>query len=232
VGEEVVEHVPHLVHPFYRRPGEDLHHRQGPVPHLDLDHPVIQPSLPEHNPEFLPRVLRGVLACFEPHRGWTAAARGDQQVEEAFLGQLGRPLTHGSRPLPLEHVDGDVDQIPDDGVDIPPDVADLGELGRLDLQEGGLGQLGQSPRDFCLTDAGGTDHDDVLRGHLVPKVRGQSLPPPPVPDRDGNRPLGRVLADDILIQLGDDLSRRQRVHRISPIRPARPRAPHSSSMVI
>jgi hypothetical protein len=37
-------------------------------------------------------------------------------------------------------LDGHVDQVAHDGVDVLADVADLGELGRLDLDEGRIGQ--------------------------------------------------------------------------------------------
>ena len=35
------------------------------------------------------------------------------------------------------------------------------------------------------------------------------LPPPAIADGDGDGPLGRVLADDVAIEFGDDLSRGQ-----------------------
>jgi hypothetical protein len=48
-------------------------------------------------------------------------------------------------------------------VDVAADIADLGELGRLDLQERRLRQLGQPAGDLGLAAAGGADHQDVLR---------------------------------------------------------------------
>ena len=41
------------------------------------------------------------------------------------------------------------------------------------------------------------------------------LPPPAVADGDGHGPLGVVLADDVPVQLGHDLPRRQVAHGIS-----------------
>jgi hypothetical protein len=64
-------------------------------------------------------------------------------------------------------LDGDLDEVADDGVDVAADVADLGELGRLDLDEGRVGQPRQAARDLGLADAGGADHQDVLRRDLV-----------------------------------------------------------------
>ncbi len=71
-----------------------------------------------------------------------------------------------------------------------PDVADLGELGRLDLHEGRVGELGQPPRDLGLAHAGGADHQDVLRRDLLAQRIGHLLAPPAVAQRDGHRALG------------------------------------------
>ena len=71
-------------------------------------------------------------------------------------------------------LDGHFDQVADDGVDVLADVADLGELGRLDLDEGRVGQPRQAARDLGLAHAGGPDHQDVLRRDLA----AQRLGPP------------------------------------------------------
>ena len=216
VWEEVVEHVPQLIHPLYPCPRDNLDHGQRPVPDLNLHHSIIQLPLPHHSAEFFPGFLGGSLGCLKPNRLRTCPAWGDEEIKESLLGQLGRPLSHRSRPLTLNHVDRNVGQIPDDGVHIPSHIANLGELGRFDLQEGGLGQLGQSPGNLGLPNAGGTDHDDVLGRHLVPEFRRQLLPPPPIAYRDGDRLLCRVLADDVSIQLGHNLSGCQLFHRTVP----------------
>ncbi len=101
---------------------------------------------------------------------------------------------------------GDVDQVADDRVDVAADVADLGELGRLDLDERGLGQAGQAARDLGLADAGGPDHQDVLRRDLAAQGLLDVLAPPAVAQRDGDGALGAVLADDVLVQLVDDFA--------------------------
>src|SRR5262249_14749306 len=68
-----------------------------------------------------------------------------------------------------------------------------------------LGEPGQTAGDLGLPHAGGSDHDDVLRSHLVPELGGQVLAAPAVAERDGHRSLGALLADDVAVQLGDDL---------------------------
>src|SRR5438552_3899801 len=77
----------------------------------------------------------------------------------------------------------------------------------------GNGRSRQAPRDFGLADAGRADHQDVLRRDLLGQIRRRLLPPHPVAQRDRHGPLGRVLADDVLVELGDDLPRRQRFGR-------------------
>jgi hypothetical protein len=59
-------------------------------------------------------------------------------------------------------LDRHVDQVADDGIHVLAHVADLGELGGLDLDEGRVGQPGQAARNLGLADTGGADHQDVL----------------------------------------------------------------------
>ena len=104
-------------------------------------------------------------------------------------------------------LDADIDQVADDGVDIAADVANLGELGRFDLDERGIGQLGQAPRDFRLADAGRADHEDVFRRDFVAQRFFHLLAAPAVAQRDGDGALGGALADDVFIELGDRKTR-------------------------
>ena len=75
----------------------------------------------------------------------------DQRVEHALLGgELGL----GARP-PCAAARGscamrDLDEVAHDLLDVAADIADLGELGRLDLEERRLGELRQAARDLGL----------------------------------------------------------------------------------
>ncbi len=97
-----------------------------------------------------------------------------------------------------------------DRFDVAADVADLGELAGLDLEEGRGGQLGQAAGDLGLADAGRADHEDVLGRDLVGQVGRQRW-------RRRKRLrramatafLAALLADDVLVELGDDLPGRQ-----------------------
>ena len=64
-----------------------------------------------------------------------------------------------------------------------------------------------------LPDPGRADHDDVVRGDLVPDVVRRLRAAPPVPDGDGDRLLGRLLAHDVAVELRHDLPGR---HLLQP----------------
>ncbi len=104
----------------------------------------------------------------------------------------------------------DLDQVAHHRLDVAPDVAHLGELGCLHLEERRLREARQAPRDLRLADARRPDHQDVLRRHLLRHLRRQLLPAHAVAQGDRDRALRVVLADDVLVQLRDDLARRER----------------------
>ena len=103
--------------------------------------------------------------------------------------------------------DRDLDQVAHDLLDVAADIADLGELGRLDLDEGRAGEPGEPARDLGLADAGRADHQDVLGQHFLAQLLVELQPPPAVAQRDRDRALGIGLADDVAVELGDDLAR-------------------------
>ena len=102
---------------------------------------------------------------------------------------------HFLEPLLAHHVDAELDQVAHHRLDVAADVADLGELRRLDLDERRLRQPRQPPRDLGLADAGRPDHQDVLRRDLLGELRRQLLAPHAVAQRDRDGALGRRLAD-------------------------------------
>ena len=191
------------------------------VAQLELDLVVVELARAQHAAELGPGVGAGALA--------------HQRVEHALLGGelgLGRDLL--AQPL-AGHADGDLHEIADDLLDIAADIADLGEFGRLDLEEGRLGQLARRRAISVLPTPVGPDHQDVLGQHLLAQLLGQLLAAPAVAQRDGDGALGLVLADDVAVELGDDLARGEAlgrrldlrglrlvgggsvVHRLSPI---------------
>ena len=128
---------------------------------------------------------------------------GDQAL---LRRQLGLRLHLLARGL-AQHGDAGLHQVARDALDVAADVAHLGELGRLHLQERRLRQLRQTAGDLGLADAGGADHQDVLRHHLLAHRLRQLLAAPAVAQRDRDRALGVVLAHDEAVELGDDFAR-------------------------
>ena len=145
---------------------------------------------------------------------------GQEQVEQPLLGQLARARPDLLLLLLAHHRDGELGQVADDRLDVAADVADLGELRGLDLDEGRLRELGEPAGDLGLPDAGRADHDDVLRRDLVAQRLRHLLPAPAVAQRDGDGALGVALADDVAVELGDDLAGREASGIGSPRHPA------------
>jgi hypothetical protein len=153
--------------------------------------------------ELLPR-RAGVVtrACGKPD----IARWRQQDVEDPVLGGVlgaGGDLLH-FRLAGL--LDRHVDQVANDRVDIAADIADLGELRGFDLDEWGIGQPRKATRDLGLADTGRADQQDVLRRDLGTQRVGHLLAPPAVAQRDRNRTLRTVLADDVLVQFVNDFS--------------------------
>ena len=140
--------------------------------------------------------------------------RRQEQVDQPLLGAGPGAVADLERLLLAHHLHGDLGQVADDGFDVAPDVAHLGELGRLDLDERRVGQPGEPPRDLRLADARRADHQDVLRQDLARHLGLELLPPPAVAQRHRHRLLGALLPDDELVELRDDLARRQRPRRL------------------
>jgi len=98
-----------------------------------------------------------------------------------------------------------VDKVAYHGLNIPTHIADLGELGRLDLDERRIGQTRQTARNLGLAHAGGANHQDVLRRDLGAQAGINLLAAPAVAQRDRHGALGTGLANDMAVEFGDDL---------------------------
>ena len=174
---------------------------RGRLGHVELDHRVVQFAALQLAAEHLARLLAGVLA--------------GQRLDHPVLGGAMRLGAHLLAHPRAGFDDGGIDQIADDAVHVAADIADFGELRRLDLQERRAGELGQPAADLGLADAGRADHQDVLGIDLVAQVGRKLAAPPAVAQRHGDGPLGFVLADDVAVEFGDDLARGQGAHGVS-----------------
>ena len=137
--------------------------------HVDLDLLVIEPALAQLLAQLLARPLRLLADRRRPDRRSPASrGSGGSSRSRTRSSAACRAFSRTSAmPLLADHVDGDLDEVADHRLDVAPDVADLGELRRLDLDERRLRQLRQPPRDLGLADAGRADHQDVLRRDLL-----------------------------------------------------------------
>ena len=190
-----------------RRSGDDLERRKRLLADVDLDDAGVEPA----GAQLLAKPLARLRLLVADRRRILVrrdrTGRRQQQVEQPLLGVLPRLAAHLLEPLLAHHVDAELHQIADHRLDVAADVADLGELRRLDLDERRLREPRQPARDLGLPDAGRPDHQDVLRRDLLGELRRQLLPPHAVSQRDRDRALGGGLADDVLVELGDDLAR-------------------------
>ena len=160
--------------------------------HLDLDLLVVE--------------LAGAQLLAEGILGRCACVRADQRVEHALLGRVLGARRHVLALPFARQRDRDLDEVAHDLLDVAADIADLGELGRLDLEERRAGEPREPARNLGLADAGRADHQDVLRQHLLAQLLVELQPPPAIAQRDRDRALGVALADDEAVELGDDLA--------------------------
>ena len=103
-------------------------------------------------------------------------------------------------------LDRNVHQIANDAVDFTADVADLGEFGCFDLDEGCFGESCEAARNFCLADAGRADHQYVLRRDLATQWFVYLHATPAIAQGYCDCALCVILADDMLVQFLDDFS--------------------------
>ncbi len=195
VGEHLAELVGHLLH---ARRGHDLHPALGGA-HLDLDFLRIQLAFAQHFAELLASAL--VAARYA-----AVARTGNEDVENPLLGQFLGALAQRDLPFAADHVDGGFGQIADDGFHILAHIAHLGEFGGFHFDEGGIGELRQTPGDFRLAHSRRPDHEDIFGGDFLMQRRRHLPAPPAVAQGDGHCALGLGLADDVLVQLLDDLA--------------------------
>ena len=133
------------------------------------------------------------------------ARRRHQHVEDALFGRVFRQCALGRGLAFALLLHRCVDQVADDRVDVLADIADLGELGRFDLDERRVGQLGKAASDLRFADTSGADHQNVLRRDLAAQLLIDLLAPPAVAQGDGDGAFGVGLADNVAIEFGDDL---------------------------
>ena len=208
LGHDLLEHVLQVdVHRLHAHVRENLNGNRplfdGQFDHLVLELAGFQLGL---------HLVAGALpafAFFGIVLGFPVLGGRHEQVEQLFHDALARLGLDLLALLLLDEADGRFGQVADHALDVAADVADFGILGRFDLNQRSADELGKLAGDLGLAHAGRADHDDVLRRDRLAQIFRQLLAPPAIADRHGDGFLGRVLPDDVAIQLGDDFSRRQ-----------------------
>jgi len=130
---------------------------------FEFDLTVIEFALAQFLTKFLPRRRIPFLGLVDAR----IARRRQQRIEDAIFGSILRLVPDFARGCFARFLDGNFHQIPDDGIDVAPNVTHFCEFGGLDLDERCLRELCQTARDLRLTDAGRTDHEDILRRDLL-----------------------------------------------------------------
>lgn len=174
---------------------------------LDLDFFVVELALAQALAEGLARAVaflrcvgRGAVARLEAE----VARLRQQDVEHAVFRCVFGACAHLGHFGQAGLLDADVDQVADDGVHVAAHVTDFGELGRFDLDERRIGQLGQATGDLGFTDAGRADHEDVLGRDFVAQRFFDLLAAPAVAQGDCHCLLGLALADHVFVEFADD----------------------------
>ena len=202
-AESLAKDVAEIEHPHLRAGhARDLEGRQvgrRTLLHRDLDLALVEHALAQLAAKLLPGVGAGIGA--------------DQRVEHPLLGgELGLGLDLLFQTV-AGHADSDFEKVAHDLLDVASDIADLGKLGRLDLDKRRLRQPREAARDLGLAAACRSDHQDVLRQHLLAQFGIELLAPPAIAQGDRDGALGVVLANDEAVELGDDLARTEGRHR-------------------
>lgn len=96
-------------------------------------------------------------------------------------------------------------EVPHHAVDVSSDVADFGEFGGFDFDEGCCCEFGEASCYFGFSDACGADHEYVFGDDFVAHLFGEELSSPSVSECDGDGAFGVCLSDDVFVEFLYDL---------------------------
>src|SRR5450830_150077 len=171
---------------------------------VNFNFPVCQLALAQ----FLAKSLaRGTLGFHVLHDTKIAPRGRNQDVENPIFGRVFGACAHFFHLSDASLLDGNIGQIADDGVNILANVADLGELGGLDLDERRIGEPRQTPRDFGFTHTSRANHQSVLGSNFCTQAGLDLLAPPAIAQCNGHRPLGLLLANNVFIKFKNNFLR-------------------------
>src|SRR4030095_14185306 len=137
--------------------------------------------------------------------------RWQEQIENTFLdvelGLVGDLVYF----LLASHLNCDFREIADHAFDVAAHVTDFREFRSLDFEKRGIRHAGQTAGNFGLADAGRSDHDYVLWNYVSCEIGSKLLATHTVAQSNCNCALCSILSDDVFVQFGNNLPRRQLV---------------------
>ena len=206
---EIRKHALQLVrHFFHARRGHDFHtdRRRG---QLEFDFFVVEFAFAQSFAEQLPcsRIrTRGTV------RKTNWARLRQQRVQNSFFSSVFGAQADFFELLLTQHFYSSIGKVANDRLDVATHVANFGEFGGFDLDERRPRQFCETPRNFRLTDAGRSDHQNVLRRHFVAQRLIELHTPPTVAERNCDGAFGGILANDVFVQFVDDFARGHHGH--------------------
>src|SRR5215470_5004562 len=181
--EDVRQHVLDVdVHLFDALVGNDLERGETSLTNVQLYHALVELALAKLLAELLPSpALRFADLGSGAIQGNAAARRfpwswwREQQIQEALFrvqfGFIGDILKF----FLANHVNRDLDEVPDQGLYVAPHVTDFGELRSFHFQKRRVSEFCQTAGNLRFPNPCWADHDDVLGDDFFGKFGSQLL---------------------------------------------------------
>jgi len=125
---------------------------------INLDGFVIEFAGAQFHPEFFPCGVMLLLYAM-----WTRQKR----IEYPFFSKLLGADHDCFLGFFARFLDGDFDEIANDGLDITTNIAHFREFCRLDFEKRGFNELGEPSGNFSFANTRWSDHQYILRGDFL-----------------------------------------------------------------
>src|SRR5256885_1445606 len=208
-GKHVLDVDVHLLDALI---GDDFKRGHGALADFEVDHALVELAFALLEGAFFSCALglftvRGNLGVWSAGRG--RRRRRKQEIEHAFFRGLLGAVRDFVEFFLSDHVDGGFHKIADHRFHIAPHVTNFRVFRSFDLDEGAAGEAGQAARDFCLSHAGGANHQNVLGQNVFGDFRRKLLAADSIAQSDGDGALRRGLPGDVFVELGGAFPPRQ-----------------------
>ena len=217
-GEHVFDVDVHLLDALI---GDDFERRHGAFADFEIHHALVQFAFTKLTRNFS-RVrsvcsrCRGAIGFRDCSRG--SRRRRKQKIENPLFGGVFGAIGHFIELFFADHVDGGFHQVANHGLHVAPDVTDFRVFRSFHFDERAAREARQSPRDFRFAHASRADHQNIFGQDVFGDFWRKFLAAHAIAQRHRYGTLGRVLSDDVFIQLDDDFPRRHVVQRGKQLR--------------